>query len=66
MLTLLAAKQFQKDLKKLPVYIVETTDNIIPKLRLDPLDRSLNIKKLKNIEPAVWRLVNSLYRERTN
>ena len=62
MLKLLATKQFQKDLKKLPTYIVDTTDNIIPKLRLDPLNSGLNIKKLKNIEPTVWRLRIGNYR----
>lgn len=62
MLKLLATKQFQKDLKKLPTYIVSIADNIIPKLRLDPLDSNLNIKKLKNIEPTVWRLRVGNYR----
>lgn len=62
MLRLLATKQFQKDIKKLPTYIVNTADNIIPKLRLDPLDGNLNIKKLKNIEPTVWRLRVGNYR----
>lgn len=62
MLELSATPQFQKDLRKIPRLVIDHAEGTIQRLRSDPIDRTLSIKKLKNIKPVVWRVRIGSYR----
>ena len=59
---LLITPQFRKDAKVLPKYVLEICDLVLVKLRKNPLDRTLNIKRLKGFNPFVWRVRIGVYR----
>ena len=59
---LLITPQFRKDSKKIPDEILGRADLVLLKLRKNPLDNTLNAKKLKNFRPAIWRVRVGVYR----
>jgi len=59
---LLVALQFKKDLRKIPLPIKEQTDRVLALLRKNPLDKTLNVRKLTHIKPDVWRARIGSYR----
>lgn len=59
---LLVTPQFKKDLKKLPPFIIEAADLIIPELRHSPLARQFNIKKMTALKQVTWRVRIGDYR----
>ncbi|MBI3588959.1 MAG: type II toxin-antitoxin system RelE/ParE family toxin [Candidatus Liptonbacteria bacterium] len=54
--------QFKKDLSKVPDFVRDETDLIARKLRVDPIDKKLGVKKLIQITPSVWRVRIGSYR----
>ncbi len=62
MLEIIATPQFRKDLKKIPLDVIDYAEEIIEKLCRNPLDSTLDIKKLKRIKPPVWRVKIGKYR----
>ena len=53
---LFATRQFQKDFNKISSHLSEQADILVDILRENPTNKSLNIKKLKDIRPSVWRV----------
>lgn len=54
---------FHKDLRKIPRYITDQADQVIIRLRINPLDQVLNITKLKiDSKPTLWRVRLGQYR----
>ncbi|MBI4598761.1 type II toxin-antitoxin system RelE/ParE family toxin [Candidatus Uhrbacteria bacterium] len=53
---LLITPQFEKDLKKISLKVRSQTDEIIKRLRRNPIDSSIARKKLHGFEPALWRV----------
>ncbi|MEK7138045.1 MAG: type II toxin-antitoxin system RelE/ParE family toxin [Patescibacteria group bacterium] len=54
--------QFRKDLLKIPDFARGEADLVVRKLRVDPIDKKLNAKKLVQINPSVWRVRVGSYR----
>ena len=59
---LLVTGQFRKDFSRAPSDIKKSTLLAIRKLRANPLDSSLDTKKLVKITPAVYRIRIGHYR----
>ena len=63
---LLITPQFRKDSRKIPNDVLEQADLVLLKLRKNPFDNALNIGKLKNFKPAIWRVRIGVYRIKFN
>ena len=59
---LLVTSQFEKDCRSLPVFVRQHADGVIVRLRTNPLDASLNLRKLKEIGDDLWRVRVGNYR----
>lgn len=59
---ILITPQFKKDFSKIPFIIRVQTDAVVAVLRNNPLDKSLNIKKLKGFKDKIWRARINQYR----
>jgi mRNA-degrading endonuclease RelE of RelBE toxin-antitoxin system len=59
---LLITPQFRKDSNRIPDDILEQADLVLLKLRKNPLDDTLDIKKLKIFKPVIWRVRIGAYR----
>jgi mRNA-degrading endonuclease RelE of RelBE toxin-antitoxin system len=62
MLQIFATPQFRKDLRKIPENIKLEADFAIAHLRQNPFDPILNSQKLRDFNPAVWRVRIGAYR----
>ena len=62
MRSLLIGPRFTKDFKQLPLVIQDQVERAVNILRANPVAPNLNIRKLKNIKPAVWRVRFNVYR----
>jgi mRNA-degrading endonuclease RelE of RelBE toxin-antitoxin system len=59
---LVVAPRFEKDMEAVPYEIKMRGDIIIQRLLENPLDSSLNIRKLKGLSPATFRVRIGSYR----
>ena len=59
---LFVTRQFRKDFSRAPSDIKENAHTAIHRLRANPLDSSLDTKKLVKIAPAVYRVRIGHYR----
>lgn len=59
---LLITPQFKKDFSKIPSAVRVQTDTIVAILQNNPLNETLNIKKLKGVKDKVWRTRINHYR----
>ena len=56
MRALFSTSQFQKDIRRIPFEVRERLEEIVGRLRNNPLDRSLSPIKLHSVTPPTWRV----------
>lgn len=60
---LIVTNRFKRDFRTLPTHIREAVHEAIEKIRLDPQDETLNIKKLVgHTDPSLYRVRTGVYR----
>jgi mRNA-degrading endonuclease RelE of RelBE toxin-antitoxin system len=62
MLQVIATPQFEKDIRKVPEQLDPRIEQTIARLKRNPLDESLRVKKLRQFKRSVWRVRIGSYR----
>ena len=59
---LFVTPQFTRDWRRMPSWLLVELEPVIQRLRDNPTERSLGVKKLHNVAPATWRVRCGRYR----
>lgn len=59
---LLVTPQFERDLRRVPVWLRAELDNAVGQLRINPSNRALGARKLRHVTPTTWRVRCGRYR----
>jgi len=59
---LFVTRQFEKDISRIPFDVSVRSNEIVLRLRKNPVDPTLDIKKLVNITPSAYRVRIGHYR----